>query len=278
MPTVTKTAITAREFKLLLKPELFPTKQAVLQFNDRLAKISKEAGVVYEPFDRVDSEMRQVQFFDTQEYVFRTNRVILRLRRDTSSGFPDETYEVTFKRRSPDFEEAADFNINSSMKEITIKKKFKEEIIRGDTLGTIKSIFSNNLIAYYPVAIFERPMSDIVGIFPGLKALNLDTSKEVCAVNGARVLEIGARLGVYNFGKNTSAHADLALWTRPDKDKFDVLVAEFGWSYHMQGDGKKQKKAHKVADEFFEALQKPLAEYLFAGSTKTALIYGIDEV
>ena len=27
-------AITAREFKLLLKPELFPTKQAVIEFND----------------------------------------------------------------------------------------------------------------------------------------------------------------------------------------------------------------------------------------------------
>jgi hypothetical protein len=272
------TAITAREFKLLLKPELFLTKQAVLEFNDHLTKLSKDAGVVYEPFDRVDSEMRQVQFFDTPEYVLRNNRVILRLRRDTSSGFPDETYEVTFKRRSPDFDEASDFDINSSMKEVTKKKKFKEEIIRGDTLGTIKSIYSNNLISYYPVVKFERPLSEVVEIFPGLKVLNLDQTKVVSVVNGARVLEIGARLGVYNFGKNTSAHADLALWTRPAADKFDVLVAEFGWSYHMQGDGGKQKKAHKVADEFFKALQKPLADHLFAGSTKTALIYGIDEV
>src|SRR5580700_10308413 len=209
------TAITAREFKLLLKPELFLTKQAVLEFNDHLTKLSKDAGVVYEPFDRVDSEMRQVQFFDTPEYVLRNNRVILRLRRDTSSGFPDETYEVTFKRRSPDFDEASDFDINSSMKEVTKKKKFKEEIIRGDTLGTIKSIYSNNLISYYPVVKFERPLSEVVEIFPGLKVLNLDQTKVVSVVNGARVLEIGARLGVYNFGKNTSAHADLALWTRP---------------------------------------------------------------
>ncbi len=271
-------AITAREFKLLMKPELFLTKQAVIQFNHRLAKLSKDAGVVYEPFDRVDSEMRAVQFFDTPDCVFRDNRVILRLRRDASSGFPDETYEVTFKRRSPDFDEAADFDINSTMKEITATKKFKEEIIRGDTLGTMKSMFSNNMIGYYPVAKFEHPLSEIVEIFPGLKALNLDTTKMVSAVGGARVVEIGARLGVYNFGKNTSAHADLALWTRPAADNFDVLVAEFGWSYHMQGDDSKQKKAHKTADEFFEALQKPLADDLFDGSTKTALIYGVNEV
>jgi len=271
-------AITAREFKLLMKPELFLTKQAVIQFSHHLAKLSKDAGVVYEPFDRVDSEMRGVQFFDTPECVFRDNRVILRLRRNASSGFPDETYEVTFKRRSPNFDEAADFDINSTMKEITATKKFKEEIIRGDAPGTMKSIYSNNLIGYYPVAKFEHPLSEIVEIFPGLKALNLDATKVVSAVGGARVLEIGARLGVYNFGKNTSAHADLALWTRPATDKFDVLVAEFGWSYHMQGDGSKQKKAHKVANEFFEALQKPLADQLFDGSTKTALIYGVNEV
>lgn len=278
MATAMSTAITAREFKLLLKPEVFLTKQSVIEFNEKLAKISADAGVRYEAFDRVDSEMRQVQFFDTTDCDFRTNRVILRLRRDTSSGWPDETYEVTFKLRSPDFQEAAVFNTDSTMTHIMIRKKFKEEILRGDTPESIKSIYSNNLIGYYPVAKFEHPLSEIVGIFPGLKALNLDTTKVVSAVNGARVLEIGARLGIYNFGKNTSAHADLALWTRPATDKFDVLVAEFGWSYHMQGDGSKQKKAHKAADEFFKALQKPLADSLFAGSTKTALIYGVNEV
>jgi hypothetical protein len=278
MAAASSTAITAREFKLLLKPELFLTKQAVIEFNERLAKLSADAGVRYEAFDRVDSEMRSVQFFDTTDCDFRNNRVILRLRRDASSGWPDETYEVTFKRRTPDLQEASDFNTDSTMKQIMIRKKFKEEIIRGDTPESIKSIYSNNLIGYYPVVKFEHPLSEIVEIFPGLKTLNLDGSKMVSAVNGARVLEIGARLGIYNFGKNTSAHADLALWTRPATDKFDVLVAEFGWSYHMQGDGSKQHKAHKAADEFFKALQKPLAHGLFDGSTKTALIYGVNEV
>ena len=185
---------------------------------------------------------------------------------------------MTFKRRSPDFRESADFDTSTTMKEITVKKKFKEEIIRGDKPGTIKSIFSNNLIGYYPVAKFEHPLAEIAAIFPGLKALNLDTTKMVAAVNNARVIEVGVRLGIYNFGKNTSAHADLALWRRPVTDKFDVLVGEFGWSYHMQGDVSKQQKAHETADDFFKALQKPLADNLFPGSTKTALIYGVDEV
>jgi hypothetical protein len=271
-------AITAREFKLLLKPETFPTKRAVLDFNERLSKIAKDAGVQYDRFDRIDSEARSVQFFDTKDAVFRNNRVILRLRRDLSTGWPDETFEVTFKRRSPDFRESADFDIDSTMKEISITKKFKEEIIRGDKPNSIKSIFSNNLIGYYPVATFEHPMSEIVKIFPGLQTLNLDGSQIVSAVNGARVIEHGVRLGMFSFGKNTAAHCDLAVWARPQTDTFDVLVVEFGWSYHMRGDAGKQQKAHETADQFFKDLQTPLADDLFKGSTKTALIYGIDEV
>jgi len=273
-------AITAREFKLLLKPEGFETKRSVLEFNNRLAKIADDLGVEYDEFDRVDSELREVRFFDTPNAVFRENRVILRLRRDRSSGWPDETWEVTFKRRSPNYRESADFDVTSTLKNVDVKMKFKEEIIRGDDPGTIKSIFSNNYIAYYPVASLEQPMSRIVEFFPGLKALNLDPTLTVAAVNNARVLEIGARLGMYTFGKNVVAHADLAVWTRPVTDKLHVLVAEFGWSYHMRGDATKEKeqKAHEAADRFFTKLQEPLKDQLFDGTTKTALIYGYAEV
>ena len=83
-------AITAREFKLLLKPELFPTEEAVIAFNQRLAKITAGAGVALRAdFDRINSEMRGVQFFDTPDCVFwDRNHVVLRLRRDASSGSP----------------------------------------------------------------------------------------------------------------------------------------------------------------------------------------------
>jgi hypothetical protein len=270
-------AITAREFKLLLKPEGFPTKRSVLDFNNRLAKMADDLGVEYEGFDRVDSELREVRFFDTSDAVFRKNRVILRLRRDRSSGWPDETWEVTFKRRSPDFRESADFDVNSTMKDIPVKMKFKEEIIRGDAPRTIKSIFSNNYIGFYPVQNFEAPMSRIIEVFPGLKALSLDPNQDIAAVNHAAVLEIGARLGVFTFGKNAVAHADLAVWTRPVADKLNVMVAEFGWSYHMRGETGKDQKAHEAADNFFKQVQEPLQAELFDGTTKTALLYGDKE-
>jgi hypothetical protein len=248
-----------------------------LDFNAKLTKLAREFEVEYEAFDRVDSELREVQFFDTPDAVFRSKHVILRLRRDRSSGWPDETWEVTFKRRSPDFRESADFDVITSMKDLPTRFKFKEEIIRGDKAASIKSIFSNNLIGYYPVVNFQQAMSRIIEIFPGLKTLDLDPEAEVSAVNNARVFEIGARLGNYVFGKDAVAHADLAVWTRPTTDAFHVLVAEFGWSYHMKGEANKQQKAHERADAFFKALQAPLKDGLFDGTTKTALIYGYDE-
>jgi hypothetical protein len=121
-------------------------------------------------------------------------------------------------------------------------------------------------------------MSRIIELFPGLKALDLDPTAKVSAVNNARVFEIGARLGIFTFGKNAVAHADLAVWTRPAADRFDVLVAEFGWSYHMRGEAAKEQKVHEAADKFFKEIQEPLKDDLFDGTTKTALIYGYAEV
>jgi hypothetical protein len=57
-----------------------------------------------------------------------------------------------------------------------------------------------------------------------------------------------------------------------------VLVAEFGWSYHMRGEAGKDQKAHETADNFFKEIQAPLEADLFDGTTKTALIYGYAEV
>ena len=56
-------------------------------------------------------------------------------------------------------------------------------------------------------------------------------------------------------------------------DKFDPLVAEFGWSYHPVDD-EKGKEADAVADKFFKSIQLTLKDWLFAGTTKTAIIYG----
>ncbi len=266
---------THREFKLLLDPGQFPTKRSVAQFGERLVQIAKKAAVKYNPFESVDSQSRQVRFFDTDDQLLRNNDLILRLRRDVSGGWPDETWEVTFKKRTSDYAQAVDFDVSCTAG-VREKRKFKEELLRGEVPGTIRRIFSNNNVLDAPVVNFTHPVSRIVELYPGLKPLGFDETKTISAVNNVNVLEIQAKLGDYDFGKDAVAEAGLAIWLRPNTDKFEVLVAEFAFAYHVMGADKKQQKAHDTADEFFKQLQTSLQEILSAGgTTKTALIYDI---
>jgi hypothetical protein len=268
--------VTHREFKLLLRAECFPTKRSVLAFNDELTKLTAGMAVEYEEFDALESGLRQVRFFDTADHVFRKNAIILRIRRDQSAGWPDETWEVTFKRRSPDYQKAADFDVACSLG-IKERRKFKEEILRGDEIGSVRRIFSNNNVFESPLQNFSAPMSRIADIFRGLRDFELDPEATVGPVNEARVFEIQAKLGLLNFGKNVTAHMDLAVWVRPTSDAFNVLIAELAFAYKVVGRSAKDQAGHEAADRFFKEIQKPLADRLVVGTTKTALIYGVAE-
>jgi len=269
--------VTHREFKLLLRAENFPTKRSVIAFNDELARIASGLHVDYEEFDSLDSQLRQVRFFDTADELFRKNSIILRIRRDQSSGWPDETWEVTFKRRSPDYQKAADFDVASSAG-VKERRKFKEEILRGDGVGTARRIFSNNNVLEWPLRTFSAPISQVVNIFRGLNDFDFDPNAIVRPVNDARVFEIQAKLGLIHFGKNVTAHIDLAVWVRPTPDAFSILIAELAYAYKVLGTSAKDQAGHEAADAFFKEIQKPLAERLATGTTKTALIYGADEI
>jgi len=263
--------ITHREFKLLLKPEKFPTRKALLEFNELLSKSAASLGVRYEPFDAIDSQMRVVQFYDTADQTLRKNKLIFRIRQLRQGGWPDESWEVTFKCRAPDLATAAGFDSSSKFPQQV--KKFKEELLREDAPGTITSIFSNNCILESPQLDTTLPLEKLADAFPHIKTLDLDMSKPLSIVKGAKIFEIEAKLGNLFFGHHTTATATLALWAQPSTDKFVPLVAEFGWSYHPVDDPK-GKEADGVADNFFKAIQLPIRDWLTAGTTKTALIYG----
>lgn len=264
--------ITHREFKLLLKPERFPTRRALLGFNELLASTAAKLGVRYEPFDPIDSQLRVVQFYDTADQTLRRNHLIFRIRQLRDGGWPDESWEVTFKLRHPELTKAEGFDSSSSFPKQQ-KKKFKEEILHGETLGTIASIYSNNCILESPTLDLELPLKRLAEAFPHMGSLDLNLDQKLEIVNNAKIFEIEAKLGNLFFGKHTTATATLALWARPVPDRFEPLVAEFGWSYHPVHDDK-GKKADKAADEFFKAVQLPLQDFITSGTTKTALIYG----
>ena len=264
--------ITHREFKLLLKPERFLTRQALLEFNKFLGEAATKLGVRYEPFDPVDSQLRIVQFYDTADQTLRKNRLIFRIRQLREGGWPDESWEVTFKARDTKRSLAESFNSDSTFPNQQ-KLKFKEEILRGDAPGSIATIYSNNCILESPQLNLEVPIEKLADAFPHLKTLDLKLDQMMTIVNGAKVFEIEAKLGNLFFGHHVTAPATLAVWARPVPDRFQPLIAEFGWSYHPVLDDK-GKEADKKADEFFKNVQLPLADWLTRGTTKTALIYG----
>ena len=271
----TASLVTHREFKLLFKPEKFPNRRAVLEFNQLLARNAKALDVEYEPVESLDSQLRIVQFYDTKGEVLRKNKLIFRIRQIRQGGWPDDSWELTFKCRTPEYEQAAAFNTDTTLTKLQ-KKKFKEELIRGDSPGTMKSIFSNNVIVEYPDISVETdfPLSRLADHLPHLKTLGLNPDDMLSIVAGAKVFELQCTLGTLNFGHGVTANATLAVWARPIPDRFEPLIAEFGFSTHVQDGDKKGEKGQAVADEFFKSLQVPLKDYLADGATKTALIYG----
>jgi hypothetical protein len=271
--TTTTPLVTHREFKLLLKPEKFPSRRAVLEFNELLKKTADRLGVHYEPVESLDSQLRIVQFYDTVSEELRKNKLIFRIRQVRQGGWPDESWELTFKCRTPDYEKAAAFDTDTTMSKLQ-KKKFKEELIRGDTPGTMTSIYSNNVIVEYPDIEVEVPLSRLANALPHLRTLGFDLNQTMTIVRGVKVFELQSTLGNLNFGHGVTAHASLAVWARPIPDRFEPLVAEFGFSTHVLNADEREEKGQRAADEFFKALQPPLHDYLYSGTTKTALIYG----
>jgi len=265
--------VTHREFKLLLKPENFLSRRAVLEFNELLQRTADQLGVHYEPVESLDSQLRIVQFYDTKNEELRKNKLIFRTRQIREGGWPGESWELTFKCRAPSYEKAAAFDTDTTLTKLQ-KKKFKEELIRGETPGTMTSIFSNNVIVEYPAVEVDVPLSRLAEALPHFRTLGIDLSETMSIVAGAKVFELQSTLGTLSFGHGVTAHATLAVWARPIPDRFEPLIAEFGFSTHVLGKDDKEKKGQRVADEFFKALQIPLKDYLADGTTKTALIYG----
>lgn len=265
--------VTHREFKLLLKPEKFPKRRSVLEFNQLLQSTAEKLGVHYEPVESLDSQLRIVQFYDTKNEDLRKNKLIFRIRQVREGGWPDESWELTFKCRADAYDKAAAFDTDTTMTKMQ-RKKFKEELIRGDEPGSMKSIFSNNVIVEYPDIQMDFPLSRLANALPHLKTLGLNPDETMSIVKGAKVFELQSTLGNLSFGHGVTAQATLAVWARPVPDRFEPLVAEFGFSTHIHERDEKEQKGQAAADQFFKALQVPLHDYLYAGTTKTALIYG----
>ena len=269
--------ITNREFKLLLKPEGLDRRIKITQLQSLIVSFCQRNEVSFFHLDNANTGLRNVYFFDTPGEHFRRNNLILRVRESRQNVWVDDWCEVTLKCRTSDLKSSLKYD----PKPITAHKhrlRLKEEILRGDQLGSSRRIYSNNSIMdAVPIdQVFERTFGSIQKHFPDLARLGLEHDLPVRVVGGRtnKILEACLPIGNLSFGDGVQAHCDIGIWMR---SVGEPIIGELAYSYRVTDANRADAKAHKRADKFFEKLQLAIPDWLATGSTKTALIYGIPE-
>ena len=269
--------ITNREFKLLIKPQGLDRRSRITALSDQILNFCKKNKVDFFHLDNATTGLRSIYFYDTPGEDFRLNNVILRVRESRQNIWVDDWCEVTLKCRTGDIAKSNQFN-PTPKKSIKSRLRLKEEILRGDAIGSARSIYSNNAIldAVPLDSLFDRTLSSAIKFFPGLAKLPIDKKKPLRIVGGNtnKILEACLPIGNLVFGDGVQAHCEIAIWMR---SVGDPIVGELAFSYRVNDANRKESKAHKRADKFFKKLQVELASWLEIGSTKTALIYGKPE-
>ena len=168
-------SVTNREFKLLIKPKGLDRRSRITALSDQILKFCKNNKVEFFHLDNATPGLRNIYFYDTPGEDFRRNNVILRVRESRQNVWVDDFCEVTLKCRTHDISESTKFN-PTPKKSIKSRIRFKEEILRGDELGSRRQIYSNNAILdAVPIDnLFDRSLSSICKFFPGLADLSID--------------------------------------------------------------------------------------------------------
>lgn len=269
--------ITNREFKLLINPVGLDRRSRIAHLSDLLVAFCRKSDVEFFHLDNANTGLRNVYFYDTPGEHFRRNNLILRVRESRQNVWVDDWCEVTLKCRAHSLVESQLYDPKPDV-QIKARMRLKEEILRGEGLGSNRMIYSNNAIMdTVPVdKIFDRNMKSVTKLFPDLKKLGIEDDIPVRIVGGRtnKILEACLPLGNLMFGENVQAHCDIAIWMR---SVGDPIIGELAFSYRVNNENREEIAAHKKADKFFKSLQLALPEWLASGSTKTALIYGKPE-
>lgn len=269
--------VTNREFKLLINPNGLDRRSKIAHLSNLLVAFCQKSGVEFFHLDNANTGLRNVYFYDTPGEHFRRNNLILRVRESRQNVWVDDWCEVTMKCRAHSLIDSLAYDPKPQIAQ-KARLRLKEEILRGDGLGTARMIYSNNAILdTVPVdSVFDRSMKSVIGFFPDLKKLGIADDVPIRIVGGRtnKILEACLPLGNLVFGETVQAHCDIGIWMR---SVGDPIIGELAFSYRVNNENRAETAAHKKADKFFKSLQLALPDWLASGTTKTALIYGKPE-
>lgn len=262
--------------KLILKPDFFYSVRGFKSFSDLVAEAAAAVkGVRYEPFnlDKMRPRIREVMFVDTADFRLYNNSFILRRRTEYQDGFPIADPEVVFKFRNPDMALAASIDVRPKIAG-PYRVKFKSEALPlKDQVGGFRLLFSHNCI--FPLSSVHEAdrtnLQTIARVFPPVAGLIGSLEGKVELVNSTLVEEVLMDLGALDFGKGSTAKANISLWRSLGDHK--VMCGEFAYQAKFDRREDVHELVKQRVEELFIKLQLIAVGWLYLGCTKTALVY-----
>jgi hypothetical protein len=265
-----------REYKILLQPDRFTSKNGFVEFWEHASKTLKKLGLkVDESPDLYHSQVREVLFYDTPEFDLYNNHFILRKRTFYDEGWPRADHELTFKFRSPKLKDAANVDVRPHLgghDEI----KFKEELLlERDRLGEMRSVYSHGCVLTSPKIELDRGVEDISHAFPTLKKINISPRTKMALVNNVAVEEVQNTIGMIHFHHHFKGKATIAIWRSRALEK--SLSGEFAFQCKFDRIEDVSKESIELSEEFYKQVQLDCADWIKVGTTKTAMVYGLGD-
>lgn len=262
-----------REYKIILTPEHFTTAQAFEDFWKIVRHTAKKFDVhVKEADDPFAGQVREVLFFDTEDFALYRNHFIFRLRTEYKNGWPQGIPELTLKYRHPDFQAAAGVDVRPATPGGSARIKFKEELLPlHEGLGGIRSIFSHNCVLAMPRESLNMAVKDLTRSFPGTNSLGADAEAPVSIVNDMAVEEVQVDVGELHFGGGLHGKTTVSVWRTRKYER--AFCGEFAFQCRFDSEDKLHKENLKRAEDFYKTLQLDACDWVSLGTTKTALVY-----
>jgi hypothetical protein len=261
-----------REYKILLQPDRFTSKNGFIEFWETASKTLKKLGIKVDMDDHAfDSQVREVLFYDTPQFDLYNNHFILRKRTFYDQGWPRPDHELTFKYRHPELKNAAAVDVHPHLgghEEI----KFKEELLlERDRLGGMRSVYSHACVLVSPQIELERGVEDILHAFPTLEHINIRPRTKMMLVNNVAVEEVQNTMGFIHFGHHFKGKTTIAIWRSRALEK--SLSGEFAFQCKFDRLDEVSDESLELSEEFYKKVQLDCAEWIKLGTTKTAMVY-----
>lgn len=262
-----------REYKIILQPNHFQTAESFVDFWKIVRHTAKKFDVhVKEADNAFENNVREVLFFDTEDFALYNNHFIVRLRTHYKSGWPQGIPELTMKFRHPDFATAAAINVHPATPGGAVRIKFKEELLPlHESLGGIRSIFSHNCVLAMPRERLNLAVKDLTNSFPAIQQVQASKDAPVKIVNDVAVEEVQVDVGELHFGGGLSGKTSISVWRMRKYER--AFCGEFAFQCRFDSSDHLHKENLKRAEDFYKTLQLDAFDWVSLGTTKTALVY-----